>query len=186
MENKVDIFCNDYPQNSIFYALAGILATVESNFGKREPSYTILGIELCNQGPQLFFPYNIEKGIIIWITEDCRFDIVQAVYQVAHEVVHCLRPTLFGESTYLEEGLATYFAHQYTNQHYGAIGTSDPKYKKASDLAQRLLEYKPSIIKELRISEPSMSLFTKEMILSHCPDMEELAIKLTTNFQIEL
>jgi len=72
--------------------LGHILRTAEERYGKRDHSYTILGVEFSQDGPQIWYPGNC-KNIIIQISMNCIDDINRAVFQVAHEAIHCLSPT---------------------------------------------------------------------------------------------
>lgn len=164
--------------------LGRILQVAEEKYGKRDKSFTILGVELNNLDyPQTWFPGNREN-IAIQITMDCVDDLNRAVYQVAHEIIHCLAPKIGLKATYLEEGLATHFSIEYArNNGYGLWSTDNPKYDTAMKLLEQLLILEPDIIIKLRQIQPILSLITKENIIEINPTIPEtLADELTRVF----
>jgi hypothetical protein len=147
--------------------LGHILKSAEEKYGKRDLNYTILGIELTNQSyPQIWFPGSSNR-IIIQLTSECMNDINRAVYQAAHEIIHCLSPQGKKCANVLEEGLATFFAVEYTKENgHGCWNIEEVKYRYAYDLVDKLLSYNNKLIKELRTIQPTISLITKTDILS--------------------
>jgi len=90
--------------------LGDILNFAEAQYGLRDYSYTILGIEFYNlPNPQIWYPQDC-KHIAIQLTTRCLIDFNEGIYELAHEAIHCLSPTE-GKfpATVLEEGIATYF-----------------------------------------------------------------------------
>ena len=182
-KQRPDIFTKDLRGESITSVLGNILQHIEFQYGKRNPIYTILGIELFDGGPDIHFSDYNPSYIYIRITPNCRFDMTETVLQVSHEAVHCLHPTTIENVTYLEEGLATLFSLGYTNSYTGEKYIDNQHYIQASNLVSELLKYKPTIIKELRTQESSISMFTPKMLIDNCPDIPlDLAEKLTTRF----
>jgi hypothetical protein len=162
-----------------------ILRTAEERYGERDKSYTLLGIEFTNQGnPQIWYPGNC-KNVSIQITENCLNDINRAVFQVAHETIHCLCPTGKQNANVLEEGLANLFSIEYCaeNGHGNNWSSNKEEYTNASDLVNELLEFDKDIIKKLRVVQPTISLIDKALILEICPTIpEQLAETLTIKF----
>ena len=67
-----------------------MLHEAERSFGQRNKDYTILGIELADiKQPQIWFPGDC-RHIIIQLTEDCINAMDKALFQLAHETIHCL------------------------------------------------------------------------------------------------
>ena len=179
---------NDIPErniNNIFYKTMNI---VELLFGTKDSTFQFIGISLNEDAPCLYFPNGYEtKKVEIRITSDCKYNLTKAVYQTSHECVHLLYPNPLGTSTYLEEGIATFFSLCYTNRNYGSIKISDKKYSLASDMAGEVLQSCPSLIKDLRAKEPNTAKITKDMLLDYFPALgETLADALATNFQSDL
>lgn len=182
-KQRSDIFTKDLWGESITSVLGNILKHIEFYYGKRNPTYTILGIELFEEGPDIHISEYDPSYISIRITPNCRFDMTETVLQVSHEAVHCLHPTTIENVTYLEEGLATLFSLEYTNSYIGEKYIDNQHYIQASNLVSELLKYKPTIIKELRTQQSSISMFTPKMLIANCPDIPlDLAEKLTARF----
>lgn len=183
--------------NSIFHAeeiqggyswtitskLGHILYMAEQKYGLRDKEYTILGIELNENGPQVWYPGN-RKHIVIQISTDCEHDINRAVFQTAHEVIHCLCPTRKSNANVLEEGLANLFSIDYSRENgHGSWQATNQKYTDASHLLKELLAFDPDVIKKLRKIQPTISLIDKTMILKINPNIPvELAERLTQKF----
>lgn len=180
-----DIFLSVEGQWTITTLLGHMLRQIKSEYGERDHTYEIIGIEMFDGAqPDYWFPGDC-GNVAIRITKGCVGDINEAAYQVAHEAVHLLNPKKFGKTTYLEEGLATYFAKHYLayNAHIDMPINGDD-YRIAYDLTSKLLSIDNTIIKTLRKIEPDISSFTPNMILSHCPKASPILVEnLTTNFQ---
>ena len=164
--------------------LGHILSTAEEKYGKRDTSYTLLGVEFNQEmQPIIWYPGN-KKHIVIQITLDCLDNINQAIFQVAHEVIHCLCPTGDSNANVLEEGLANLFSIEYTRENDNGIWeASEQKYTDASELVERLLSYDTDIIKKLRLIQPTISLIDENLILQMNPNIpSELANKLVAKF----
>ena len=161
---KDNIFsCDPLPDNSghtetIVSRLGNILNEAEKLYGERDRNFTILGIEIANiSQPQIFLSGNDKKNVTIQITENCINNIGQATFQVAHEAIHCLCPKVHRSSTYLEEGLATYFSIYYTAKIGDPYSMPNPKYFKSYELVDTLLKIDGDIIKISRKIEPDLS-----------------------------
>ena len=92
--------------------LGEMLYTAEELFGPRDQSYTILGVEFVDDGPQIWYPGNC-KHIIIQLNPLAATDMSRACYQMAHETIHLLAPTGGQNANNFEEGVACYFASYY-------------------------------------------------------------------------
>ena len=164
--------------------LGHILKIAEEKYGPRDYSYTILGVEFNQDGhPRFWYPGN-RKHVIIQISMNCINDFNRAVFQVAHEAIHCLCPTGKKSANVLEEGLANLFSIEYTLANGNGIWSSNSqKYTDASELVKQLLSFDSEIIKKLRLVEPTISLIDKDLILKTNPNIpEELADNLTLIF----
>lgn len=179
---------DDIPERNINSIFPKIMNTVELLFGEKDSTFQFIGISLSEDAPCLYFPNGYEtKKVEIRITSDCEYNLTKAVYQTSHECVHLLFPNPLGTSTYLEEGIATFFAIWYTNNNYGPIRNSDKKYSIAANLAGMLHQSCPELIKKLRAIEPNTAKITQRMILKYYPTLNETLVNaLTTNFQTDL
>ena len=169
---------------TIISKLGSILQVAESKYGERDKSFTILGIEITtNDIPQIWYP-DSGKNIIIQITMDCLNDMNKAVYEVAHETIHCLFPAIGQKASCLEEGLAVHFATEYTqNYGHGSWFPNSPKYDNALKLIKQLFAIDADIIKKLRQRQPIISPATKELLMDINPNIpDSLAIELTKKF----
>ncbi len=166
-----------------------ILKKAEKKYGNRDNNYTILGIELTSKNnPQIWFPnYGKSIYIVIQITENCLNDMDRAVFQVAHETIHCLSPIKENKVSVLEEGLATLFSIEYCkkNNHGKSWSAKKAEYINAQILVKELFKIDKNIIKKLRAVQPSFSKISKQLILKTNPEIPELLAKeLTKPFKI--
>ena len=163
--------------------LGEMISHLEAQFGSRDRSWTILGIEFCESGPRTWYPGN-RGQIIIQLSRSASTDLVQALFQLAHESVHLLDPTAFSHATVLEEGLATHFSLQYIKQFHPNYTTNDTKYATAASLVAQLLNLSPMVIKNLRSKDIKISQITASQIVAVCPQLpKSVALALTTPFQ---
>lgn len=159
--------------------LGDALRDAESLFGERDKSYTILGVELTNQGyPQIWYPGD-RKHLIVQVTESCLFDMDRAIFQVAHDAIHCLAPNGSAQANVLEEGLATLYAERYYSciEGHGYLKSAVPSYIAARDLVLKLLSYDADIIKKVRNVEPNFSSMNPEQF----HEIESVSKKLSSS-----
>jgi len=94
-----------------------ILSFVESRYGPRDHGWTLLGVEFTvRDTPQVWYPTfdGIGESVIVQLTQSAATNERQALFQLAHEVVHLLSPAGPGaRASVLEEGLATYTSLEY-------------------------------------------------------------------------
>lgn len=161
---------------SVTSLLGRILHRAEVLFGDRDKSYTILGVELVERGyPQIWFPGGHEgrKDIIIQLTSECYNDFNRAIFQLAHEVVHCLHPSQNG-STVLEEGLGNWFSAIMCREFGSTYNDSDSvEYHSAHMCVKQLMDKDQEIIKKARKCTAAISSITKEELLAICPTIED-------------
>ena len=137
--------------------LGEILHSAEKRYGKRDMSWTILGIEFTNQDqPEIWYPSPSDnrKHVIIQLTKKASQDKKSAIYQLSHEVIHLLSPAGRDGSSVFEEGLAVYFAisnMQTMNYDINERYISGKKYKQAYKLIDNL--YKNFDNAEARIKQ---------------------------------
>jgi hypothetical protein len=149
--------------------LGGLLAEAERLFGRRDLSYTILGVEFGPETPQLWFPRNC-KHVLIQLHRSALSDNVLALYQLAHECIHLLAPTGGRGAPVIEEGLATVFSEDWVEKSFGRRNmTTLDSYKNAAALVRSLLVVEPDAIKKLRERQPSFANFTPDDFAACCP-----------------
>jgi hypothetical protein len=164
--------------------LGEMLRMAEDEFGERDKSYTILGIEFQESGPQIWYPGNC-GNIAIQLSTSAIGNGPRACYQLAHECVHLLSPQGGRSANTLEEGLATVFSGRYVRNSFGVQFKPDLQcYAEAAELAQELLSHNPDAIKILRADEPVISKITRGQIMSSFPSLgEDLATRLCAPFE---
>jgi hypothetical protein len=150
------------------YALKYLLEA-ESLYGTRTKDYEYVGLELNETGPpRVWYPWN--KYIVIQVSQTTANDTKQAIFQIAHEVVHVLSPNGQPTTNNLEEGLATYFSKIVTDRDSGgnsyAINSIQAtKYLKPYQLVDKLITFDPNAIKKLRNIQPVLGQVTKQTFI---------------------
>jgi hypothetical protein len=139
--------------------LSEILQNAEKRYGKRDPSWTLLGVEFTNLNqPEIWYPF-ISDGrqhLIIQLTKSASKNEKEALFQLSHEVIHLLSPAGKEHSSVFEEGLATYFSIENMkalNYDIDERYISQKKYQQAYQLIDHLYKSFPNTedrIKTLR------------------------------------
>jgi len=147
--------------------LGDMLHEAETLLGPRDRAWTILGAEIrvdANGVPQNWFPgHPVRKDIILQVVPPANSNRVEAVFQLAHEVVHTLSPAPGRRATVLEEGVASWFASYYAKKAKNAdIHSNLPSYRRAHMLVAKLLARDHRAILKLRSVEPEFSRITAE------------------------
>ncbi|MCK5916972.1 MAG: hypothetical protein KAG34_01010 [Cocleimonas sp.] len=136
-----------------------ILTNAENRYGKRDPSWTLLGVEFTNlDQPQIWYPFISQnrKHLIIQLTKSASKNEKEALFQLSHEAIHLLSPAGTEGSSVFEEGLATYFSIQNMKTLNYDIDESyifEKKYRQAYNLIDHLYKNFPNTedrIKTLR------------------------------------
>jgi hypothetical protein len=132
-----------------------MLSEVESLYGPRDSSWTILGVEIGPDIPQLWYPGD-RKHVLVQLGVTALNDAHRAYYQLAHECVHLLSPTGTSYAPVLEEGLATVYSEDYMKSQFGTAWHADlPSYVRAASLVRELLAINPAAVRLLRAEVPS-------------------------------
>ena len=181
-------YFNDPKSWSIIPHFGFLLQKVEEWLGPRDNSFTFLGIETNNENrPRLRRTSQYPKGVVIVLTRQAEFDLDEALFQLAHEVVHLISP--FEEEnrivSFLEEGLASIFSVSFMSQNRG-IDKRDSfnlegneLYRSAIELTSPLVQADPNFIKEIRNrTGKKISDFSEGDLATKFPNMDEDHIKL--------
>lgn len=164
-----------------------MLSDIQNRYGKRDESYTLVGIEyIKNGGPQIWFPGDC-GNIVIQLAINSLDNNEIACFQLSHECVHLLSPTGRLKANYLEEGLACYYSKIYMMQEFEKDVTSwikaEEKYKIAYELVEKLISSNENIIKELRNEESCLYKIEYDLLKKKFNDEvltdEELELLLT-------
>jgi len=170
--------------------LGNMLQLAQSQFGSRDESYTILGIEFIDDQPRIWYPGDC-KNIVIQLGKLCLLQPGRACFQLAHETIHLLSPTKEQNVNVLEEGLAAYFQVWYMNNQYPRDWprpqfdwTKLPSsFEQAKMLVERLLGIDPNAIRRLREQQWRLSQITAEEIRNAYPVLDyDDVLALTTKF----
>jgi hypothetical protein len=146
---------------SLTTLLGHFLSIAEMKYGPRNKNWTILGIEFCGEIPHVWYPGNMGY-ISIMLADMARLNPAEAIFELAHEVVHLLSPNGGGPAKTIEEGVATIFAHQNS-----PIRGGQASYLEAERLVKELLAIDDHAIRKLREKRPAFSDFTPEFILEN-------------------
>ena len=163
-------------------SLANIfLDEAELLFGPRISGHTLVDCLYHDDGPEIYYPKH--GSIEIRLSSLSQGVSDQIIYQLAHEVVHCVSPSGGVNANVLEEGLAVYFS-VITLKKYGlSWNPSMESYKQALRIVEPYLAKHPSFIKIVRQQEPYICKITKDQLLGLDIDMSENdAISLSEKF----
>jgi hypothetical protein len=146
------------------------LYQAEERFGRRDPNWTILGVEVGGKRPCVWFPGPGRNHIAVALSDLCQSDEAEARFQLAQEIVHLLAPNGGGAALNIEEGVATLFAND-----VGPKLVTTPSYVKVLGYVQELLKVDPDAIKKLRAIKPKFQEFTPQFIKDNVAVSDQLA-----------
>ena len=151
--------------------LGDLLFTAERKYGTRDKSWTILGIEICGLHPQIWYPRSSEgaRFVSVMLSDAARINPRQAVFQLAHEVIHLLAPLgRRGSGLVIEEGLATANSRAESINRQLYMTPQGEDYLRAESLLGEFLSLHPDGIRRLREIAPSFKDFSPDLICSIC------------------
>ena len=168
---------------------------LEELFGPRDGRFTFVGVGRNSDErnfPQTYFPNGYrDTGCEVEIRIDPQWYDMQhrgmAGYQIAHECVHLLDPSMFGSAPMLEEGLAQWFQDEpeYHGHHAGIQARSasngrqnnpNVPYMMARNLVRRCMPQLGPAIKEVRCSGTRLRNIKAEDLLPYLPDIDSRII----------
>jgi len=173
--------------------LGKFLQKAEKEYGVRDKSWTILGVEFSAEGqPTVWYPFSHDntKFIAIQLTRRAANNKKRALFQLAHETIHLLSPAGPNQqSSVLEEGLATYFsihALADTGVKIKAQYIGSKPYAQSYILVSKLYELHSDTstrIKGLRAKGRTLSNINKDELMQSFPNIDaKLAGLLTQRF----
>lgn len=162
-----------------------IIPAIEMKYGKINPNFEFIGVELLRRKPQTFFPaFGAGKLVTIRLNITTVNNDAQALFQLAHECVHLLDPTKLGNAPVLEEGLASINSIEYVRRLSPIFGNGDNRYDMAAAVAQEALSINPDFVRNLRGADVPFAEMTPELILQECTGLNAgLAEALCAKFQ---
>ncbi|WP_455917009.1 hypothetical protein [Pantoea agglomerans] len=145
-----------------------MLAELEGRYGPRDKSWTLLGVEFYEHGPDIWYPGSNNnphpRHIAIRLSPSAFQNYKEAMFQLSHECVHLLSPQGQARVPVMEEGLATLYSLEIIERLCGHLPGEDygnvPAYKHAADLVRQLLQYERQAIRKLRNIEPAFCKMT--------------------------
>jgi hypothetical protein len=165
-----------------------MMREIEWLLGKRDQSFTILGIEFQAEGPQLWFPLANEgrRDVVIQLSTASLTNSAQGLCELAHEAIHLLNPREDGIST-LEEGLAVWFQRRYTATHFQLKAERQSEaHERACNLIEQLIGHGTDRLGRLRLHGESLSEVTAPRIHDIWPEIPlELAEALARPFDAD-
>lgn len=89
--------------------------------------------------------------IEVFINIKCMTQNNNAYYQLSHEAIHTLSPVNYEVVSWLEEGAATKFSHDFLARHCGIYwdDSGDDKYNFAWAKVTELLKFEPKAIQKI-------------------------------------
>ena len=165
-----------HPPTTLSDYVGHYLSELEELFGPRDTSFTLLGIEIYripNSGPHLWFRGRQDapaKQIVIRLASNAVANPTLARWQLAHECVHLLDPTIIakeGPTILLEEGLAEWFQNTYVPEAAFREGEC------AQDLIEPIIGQLPEVIKRIRSSGVRLIDIKPSLLREYFPDMSE-------------
>jgi hypothetical protein len=156
------------PVSQLFFDL---LADAEGRYGARDMSWTLGGINYRpGITPTTTAAQDGRKIVVICLTQDAINDPVIQRWQISHEIIHFLRPTVpFHDTTIFEEGLASYNQFFTSSAGYTGENLFRDLYQSAFDLVRPLVERHPDGVKSLRAKSSSLSPLEPALVLKHFP-----------------
>ena len=163
-----------YSGGTLTQRLGYFLTQAEGLFGPRDPSFTILGIELVDSedvSSQIWYPPSHEdrKHVIVHLSAGALRCEQLALWELAHECVHLIDPSRLEQATVLEEGLAVWFQNKEVGKEFMSENGS---YADAERLVLPLMDSLPGAIRRMR-QEKGVTLcdITAELLREYCPHL---------------
>lgn len=161
--------------------LKRILRVVEGRFGPRITGWKLRPVLVHGENFPQTMVSESDRTITVRLTELTRNHPLQAIYQLAHEAIHCLSPAARLDTLWFEEGLA--------NHHAVTFAELPEDYRReAEDMvpslyveplaAFRSLNPKDAEIRLLRFTHPDFNSWDAALIKQHFKTTDDLAEKL--------
>lgn len=185
------------PMNGYLHSLAQLvhrhIATLESMFGERDKKFVfgdIVKAPADHDNPHTHFPngFHLNGGCVVDIRiSRCPYEHSspdQGAWQVAHECVHLLDPTEKVGSTFLEEGLATWYQNEarfhddLVQRYIERKGKLSSDYVKAERLVRECTPEKLiSAVREIRAQGIRISEIQPAKLSQHLSNADEIALE---------
>lgn len=181
-------FPSEQPDNSPMFLWSlqqQLLQEAEARLGVKDPAKTVCQPTFSISGPHIINTQSSD-GAFATLSPNAAGYWPTAVYELAHETVHLLNPTV-GATTVLEEGIAETFALEMARTLGGTIMTSSiQSYADACNAVKQIASDIYAVGKGLRESCGALSRVTETDLLLSCPGADPvLAGRLVDQFKRE-
>jgi hypothetical protein len=153
--------------------LGELLNLAEQQYGRRDTSWTILGVEFGGDIPMVWYPGPYPNAVAIRLSAEMAHRPRSAFSELAHEVIHLLAPSGGANANNFEEGLATAFSDQQCGKKGVPLAQHHPSYKAAADAVRRVVAVAPDGVKSARGTMPSFGEWTPAGIAPFFPQASQ-------------
>jgi hypothetical protein len=153
-----------------------LLSEAEAMLGPRDGTKTICQPQFRDGPPQVINTPSLD-GAFAYLSRNASQSWPVAIYELAHESVHLLNPTI-GPGNYLEEGVAVAFSIEMAKKFVGGyfLPPEGSSYRHALDLLSRIPDWNFDQMKAIRSRFGSFSAATPETLEEVLPNVaSELA-----------
>lgn len=160
-----------------------LLANAEGTFGLRDRSKEVCQPQFTDQGPMLRNTAQ-QDGAYAELSHAAGNHWPTAVFELAHETVHLLNPTV-GCTNYFEEGIAVHFSLLMAPEFNEYFRNSHSPYCEALNLVEEVSCAPLETGREARERFGALSAISEAQLAEICPDAREgLLAKLASDFEI--
>jgi hypothetical protein len=168
--------------NTLTTLLGRFLLELETTCGQRDREYTLLGVEFCEGGPFIWYPFNCGY-VSIMLSDGAQQNLSCALFEMAHEVVHVLSPSGTATAPVVEEGLATHYSHMISERFALNQRSRIASYLKAEQALRALLNADDKALWKLRQSRPKFHKWDADFVREVIPSVSrDLASELCAPF----
>jgi hypothetical protein len=154
---------------------------VEGRFGPRMTGWKLRPVLIQGQDFAQTMVSESHRTITVRLTESTRNHPLRAIYQLAHEAIHCLSPAERFDTLWFEEALANHHALTFPElpEDYRRDAENTVPALYVEPLAAfRSLNPPDTQIKSLRFTQPDFNSWNATLIKQHFKTTDDLAEKL--------
>lgn len=178
LDPSVGFCCDRLPEGpgwtyTLTTLLGSMLWELEQIYGPRDREWTPLGVEFGGTRPCIWYPGN-RGHVSIKLSFSASMNISYAVFELAHEAVHLLSPSGKRSAPAIEEGLATIYAIEKSQQlGIKAPGISSSYFHCMHITRNFISHFGPSSISRIRQQEPAFYKWQPHNLRSVFPELSE-------------
>lgn len=160
-----------------------LIIEAENRYGSSDDTYQFMGVVADPDGPRIRFGIPNDKMIYIAISSASLAYENQAMYQIAHEVIHLLAPNRNPPTTLFEEGLAVWFSifvPNFPSKEYQSLALSHLRtnpsaanYRLALDLFNEVQGVEPEAARKIRAKKPQLYNLTSSDVIEAIPTISK-------------